>query len=78
MCVCVCVCLYISVGRLSLIRVFLTEYDPFLEIRGTLTLPEHLFPHPLQGALNCIGCSLALYLYFTDVVCLLIYGIDYR
>ena len=27
--------------------------------QGTLTLPEHLVPHPLQGALNCIGCSLA-------------------
>ena len=25
----------------------------------TPTLPEHLVPHPLQGALNCIGCSLA-------------------
>ena len=21
--------------------------------------PEHLVPHPLQGALYCIGCSLA-------------------
>ena len=27
--------------------------------QGTLTLPEHLVPHPLQGALYCIGCSLA-------------------
>ena len=26
------VCSYISVGRLSLFYVFLTEYDPFLEI----------------------------------------------
>ena len=27
--------------------------------QGMPTLPEHLVPHPLQGALNCIGCSLA-------------------
>ena len=27
--------------------------------QGTLTLPEHHVPHPLQGALYCIGCSLA-------------------
>ena len=47
--------------------------------QGTLTLPEHLVLHPLQGALNCIGCSLAWYLYFTHVVvCPSIYGIEYR
>ena len=27
--------------------------------QGTLTLPKHLVPHPLQAALYCIGCSLA-------------------
>ena len=26
-----------------------------------ITLPEHLVPHPLQGALYCIGCSLACF-----------------
>ena len=46
--------------------------------QGTLTLPEHLVPHPLQGALYCIGCSLAGFRYFTHVVCLTIYGIEYR
>ena len=44
--------------------------------QGTLTLPEHLVQHPLQGAL--IGCPLAWYSYFTHVFCLLIYDIDYR
>ena len=43
--------------------------------QGTLTLPD---PHPLQGALYCIGCSLAGILYFTHVVCLTIYDIEYR
>ena len=28
-------------------------------LNTTLTHPEHLVPHPLQGALYCIGCSLA-------------------
>ena len=76
---------------LSLIHAYLTEYDLISELtlclsrwqvsrvkQGTLTLPEHLVPHPLQGALNCIGCSLAWYLYFTHVVYSLIYGIDYQ
>ena len=29
--------------------------------QGTLTLPEHLVPHPLQGALNCTRCSFIFY-----------------
>ena len=45
---------------------------------SSLTLPEHLVPHPLQGALYCIRCSLAWFLYFTHVVCLVICDIDYR
>ena len=32
--------------------------------QGTLTLPEHIVPHPLQGALNCIGCSVGLIFIF--------------
>ena len=40
--------------------------------------PEHLVPHPLQGALYFIWCSLAGLEYFTHVVCLMIYNIEYR
>ena len=46
--------------------------------QGTLTLLEHLVPHPLQEALYCIGCSLAGFEYFTHVACLMIYDIEYR
>ena len=56
----------------GLIHVHFTGYDLLSELtlylsrrqvsrvkQGTLTLPDHLVPHPLQGALYCIGCSLA-------------------
>ena len=32
----------------------------------------------MQGALYCIGCSLAGFNYFTHVVCLMIYDIEHR
>ena len=38
--------------------------DQLTIIQGTLTIPEHLVSHPLQGALYCIGCSLAWFLIF--------------
>ena len=72
--VCICVYARVSVyqsGRLSYIYVLLTEYDPYLKLtldlsrwqvsrvkQGTVTLREHLVPHPLQ-VLYCIGCPRA-------------------
>ena len=74
---CVSMCVYILVWKTITTSCFLTEYDPFLEIdfdhsrwqvsrvkQGTLTLPEHLVPHPLQGALNCIGVFTGLIFIF--------------
>ena len=36
-------------------------------MQGTLTLPEHLVPHPLQGALNVLG------VYWLDIYILLMF-----
>ena len=77
-CVCVwtyeCVSVYWC-GRLSLIHVYFTEYDLISELtlylsrcqvsrvkQETLTRLEHLVPHPLQEALNCIRCYILLML----------------
>ena len=68
MCVCVRKCVYILVWNTITTACIVIEYAPVSKLtfdhsrwqvsrvkQETLTLPEHLVPHPLQGALNCIG-----------------------
>ena len=71
MCVLMCVCILVwktittsmyFIPNMTLFSKLTFDHSPWQVSRvkqRTLTLPEHLVPHPLQGALNCIGCSLA-------------------
>ena len=49
---------YPEYDLISKLTLYLSRRQVSRVKQGTLTLLEHLVPQLLQGALNCIGCSL--------------------